>query len=777
MKTLQETKGDPMKQKLLSMALALTMLLSMVPASALAAPSQPFSDVGPNDWFHAEVQYVKDEGLMNGTSDATFNPGGNTTRGMIVTILHRLAGQPSAGTSTFLDVDPSQYYADAVDWAAANGVVTGYDASTFGPNDFITREQLAAIFYRYATLMGYDVSVGEDTNILSYSDALSVNSYAIPAMQWAVGAGLVNGMDDKLAPQGLATRAQVAAILYRFCTQVADETPVAYTVTLILNDGTSAVYKTINAEDGKTITTPKAPARSGYNFGGWFPSAEGGEKFDFSQAITGDLTLYAHWSKAATHSHSYTMVNNQNGTHSKVCRCDRTITEACDNNGENGACSVCGDTTEYVSSINGVQYKTLQEALSAADGETVKLTQDISLDQPLTVTGDVTLDLNGKTISNSNDLWNLETGDFALITVTSGTLTVTGGSLSPKKDDCYPFHVNGGELIIEDGTFVGNVSAVYVTKGTATINGGTFSLDQKANLDSDTSRYTLNCLDANYKGGTADIIVTGGTFENFNPANNASEGPNTNLMGDGYTTLQSGDNWLVVEGSTSDYKVSSAETLKSGASQEHAKVTMTDSIAAEEKITLNGGSLNGDGEILTFDTQSTTATINVGINAKNGADISNLTIADNTKVTGTDDQPRALRAIYLEGTGDFTVDNVYIVSQGYALNTGVMVSPASLTVSNSTLAGWTSFAGVSTAAFTNCKFTDEDQTYKYIRTYVNVTFEACSFDEGYTMDFADGYSGTITLKNCYVGDTLLTAENAKTLLNMDEDTFSNVAFS
>ena len=143
-----------MKQKLLSMALALTMLLSMVPASALAAPSQPFSDVGPNDWFHAEVQYVKDAGHMNGTSDATFDPDGNTTRGMIVTILHRLAGQPTAGTSTFLDVDPSQYYADAVDWAAANGVVTGYDASTFGPNDFITREQLAAIFYRYATLMG-----------------------------------------------------------------------------------------------------------------------------------------------------------------------------------------------------------------------------------------------------------------------------------------------------------------------------------------------------------------------------------------------------------------------------------------------------------------------------------------------------------------------------------------------------------------------------------------------------------------------------------------------
>ena len=600
-----------MKQKLLSMALALTMLLPMVPASALAAPGQPFSDVGPNDWFYAEVQYVKNEGLMNGTSDTTFNPGGNTTRGMIVTILHRLAGQPTAGTSTFLDVDDSQYYAKAVAWAAANGVVTGYDASTFGPNDFITREQLAAIFYRYATLMGYDVSVGEDTNILSYSDALSVSDYAIPAMQWAVGAGLVNGMDDKLAPQGLATRAQVATILYRFCTQVAEETPVAYTVTLILNDGTSTVYKAINAEDGKTIPAPKAPARSGYSFGGWFTSAEGGEKFDFSQSITGDLTLYAQWKKVSSHSHSYTIVNNENGTHSKVCRCDRTITQPCDNNGENGACSVCGDTTEYVSSINGIQYETLQEALAAANGETVKLTQDITLDQPLTVSGDVTLDLNGKTITGEDGIYPVvRVQNFADVTVKdssdttarslaraaaqNGTITHNDYLFVLGSSDGY----SSGNLTIESGTYHGATSVASVTKGTLTITGGTFSADPyNGNYN-----FLLNCIDANYQDGSAKIVVKGGSFQNFNPANNASEGPGTNLVAPGYISEESSGTWTVR--AVDKNNITSAAEL-AAATAAGGSIKLAEDLSLSESLTvsqdtildLNGKTITGSNNI------------------------------------------------------------------------------------------------------------------------------------------------------------------------------------
>lgn len=180
-----------------------------------------FTDVKDSDWFYEDVAYVFAEGLMNGTSATTFSPYANTTRGMIVTILYRLAGAPAvSGTNPFDDVKPGSYYEDAITWAAADKIVGGYGNGKFGPDDNITREQMAAILYRYAQFKGYDVSVGEDTNILSYTDAEGVGEWAIPSMQWACGAGLINGSAGKLMPQGEATRAQVAAILHRFCENI-----------------------------------------------------------------------------------------------------------------------------------------------------------------------------------------------------------------------------------------------------------------------------------------------------------------------------------------------------------------------------------------------------------------------------------------------------------------------------------------------------------------------------------------------------------------------------
>lgn len=159
--------------------------------------------------------------MMNGTSKTTFGPNDSTTRGMIVTVLYRLENEPSAAAASFTDVVSGQYYTDAVAWANANGIVTGYGNGKFGPNDVVTREQFAAILYRYAQYKKYDVSVGEDTNILSYADAQSISAYAIPAMQWAGGAGIVNGFNGKLNPQNNATRAEVAAMLMRYCEKVA----------------------------------------------------------------------------------------------------------------------------------------------------------------------------------------------------------------------------------------------------------------------------------------------------------------------------------------------------------------------------------------------------------------------------------------------------------------------------------------------------------------------------------------------------------------------------
>jgi hypothetical protein len=176
----------------------------------------PYADVNTDDWYYDAVRFVAENGLMNGTGDGTFSPSLGTTRGMIVTILHRMVGMPAAAApSLFLDVDADAYYAAAVAWGAENGIVMGYSETQFGPEDPITREQLAAILYRYAQYKNCDVSVGEDTNILSYTDAFDISEYAIPALQWACGAGLMEGDDGKLDPQGAATRAQVAAILQR----------------------------------------------------------------------------------------------------------------------------------------------------------------------------------------------------------------------------------------------------------------------------------------------------------------------------------------------------------------------------------------------------------------------------------------------------------------------------------------------------------------------------------------------------------------------------------
>ena len=180
----------------------------------------PFWDVRPEDWFYDDVRYVYEAGLMNGTAEGLFSPDLFTSRAMIVTVLWRLSGSPVVNYyMPFADVDQAAWYAEAVRWAASCGIVAGYDNGNFGPNDPITREQLAAILYRCAAYRQEDTSIGADTNILSFTDAVSVSEYAVPALQWACGAGILQGADGALLPTHPATRAQTAAILHRFCQQ------------------------------------------------------------------------------------------------------------------------------------------------------------------------------------------------------------------------------------------------------------------------------------------------------------------------------------------------------------------------------------------------------------------------------------------------------------------------------------------------------------------------------------------------------------------------------
>ena len=184
-------------------------------------PSAPFKDVDTGKWYHVSIDYVLTHSIMNGVSGTSFAPDSNLTRGMLVQILFNLEGKPQSASAGFSDVKADAWYAKAVGWAAANKVVTGYADGTFRPDTAVTREQAAAILYRYAQSKGIDVSVGEDTNILSYADAMQASEYAIPALQWAVGAGVLNGKSGNLlAPTGTATRAEIAAIMQRWCEKI-----------------------------------------------------------------------------------------------------------------------------------------------------------------------------------------------------------------------------------------------------------------------------------------------------------------------------------------------------------------------------------------------------------------------------------------------------------------------------------------------------------------------------------------------------------------------------
>ena len=193
-----------------------------------SCPLGAFSDLTAAAWYHDGVHYCLENDLMRGVSDGKFLPDGSTTRAQLVTILWRLEGNPApVSTADFSDVADGVWYAEAVRWAAGCGVVKGYDNGCFGPNDAVTREQMAAILYRYAQHKGYDVSAGNDTNILSFDDAFAVSEYAIPAMQWACGSGMVHGIAQKggmlLAPRDTTTRAQTATLLMRFQSAFAKE--------------------------------------------------------------------------------------------------------------------------------------------------------------------------------------------------------------------------------------------------------------------------------------------------------------------------------------------------------------------------------------------------------------------------------------------------------------------------------------------------------------------------------------------------------------------------
>lgn len=209
-----------MKKRLLSLALALCLVCSLLPGTALAAGENPFTDVSASHWAHDDITYVYENDLMNGTDGSLFSPESTTTRAQVVTVLYRLAGQPAADwANPFWDVPASAWFHDAVTWAWENDITGGVSSTHFGAGNAVTREQLATFLYRYAQDQGYDTSARADLS--GYSDAGLVSSYATEALSWANATGLIIGTTaTTLSPKGSATRAQVATILSRFCQDV-----------------------------------------------------------------------------------------------------------------------------------------------------------------------------------------------------------------------------------------------------------------------------------------------------------------------------------------------------------------------------------------------------------------------------------------------------------------------------------------------------------------------------------------------------------------------------
>lgn len=184
-----------------------------VPDEQPTAWENPFTDIAENDWYYSAVEFAAENGLFYGTEENKFTPNGDMTRGMLATVLYRLAKEPEINADqAFGDVDVGQYYAEAVAWAAEKGIVTGYGDGNFGPGDFTTREQLAMMLWRYA---GKPSGTGK---LDSFTDAADVSTWAVDALRWAVEQKIVNGRSDgTLDPRGNATRAEVAVMLMRYC--------------------------------------------------------------------------------------------------------------------------------------------------------------------------------------------------------------------------------------------------------------------------------------------------------------------------------------------------------------------------------------------------------------------------------------------------------------------------------------------------------------------------------------------------------------------------------
>lgn len=413
------------------------------------------------------------------------------------------------------------------------------------------------------------------------------------------------------------------------------------------------------------------------------------------------------------------------------------------------------EAAEVIVNSDPVKVSSPAELVNAiAEGKNVVLEDDITLDEPVVVEPvavksgesvlEVTVDLNGNDITaplfaESNG--NIATGDtdsYAFWVKEGGKLTINGNGNVTTKACTYSIAVwaQGGEVVINGGNYenAGEGSdLIYASAGgKVTINGGTFKANKKqAGVEGNNNEYSALNLKDN-TGST--IIVYGGTFYNFNPADNLSEGPGTNFVATGYNVVQSGE-W---------YTVTAPE----------ASTTLTGNSVVYGSFNVNDAVFDGAG----YDVDvPATLTDNGLFRPAGNATIKNVNIDGNNQSWNDNGTSRGIRAIYITKAGNYVIDNVVVENATYAINVNT-TQTVKLTVKNSTLAAWTSYGGTTTADFTNVKFENgQEQTY---RPYGTTVLTGCSFAEGFVIDLGSMVEGaTIVFDNCTYGDKPLAAAN------------------
>lgn len=492
-----------------------------------------------------------------------------------------------------------------------------------------------------------------------------------------------------------------------------------YTVTFMLDENT--VYDTQRVREGSSVEQPENPTKEGYSFGGWYLN---GAAYDFTAPVTGNITLIAQWNENATVtfvSEGVTLSTQEIVPGGTVTRpADPTTTQLCKTFGgwyaegsettydfatpvnadltlvakwadahtyemreiraadapdttvaTQEVCSVCGKELDIVPNGNAAAqvdsdyYVDVANALSAADNAMVTMLKDAVFTDTCIVTGTVTLDMNGHTISNTSSIWvdTDEVDKWSLISVRgNGNLTITGnGTLSTLENDIYAVDIYDAtsSCTIESGTFIGNIHAVYVFNGSLTVNGGAYSIQQVYPDSSRPYEFVLNCYDDSREAGTAKITVTGGTFENFNPADCTAEGEGTNFVAEGYTVTSEKigeDTWYTVVPLTAEN--SAAEV--NGVYYEN----LTDAIAAADGGTVT---LQKDIEL------STDTGIELKANVPVTVDLNNFTLsvskrvytkedleADSSLTNNCIDAENGKSITFIDGQLDFTCGNVGI---------------------------------------------------------------------------------------------------------------------